>query len=484
MNIKSSNSAYDYDMLVIGCGPGGQKAAIQAAKLRKRVAVIDSMDLVGGNCVNTSTIPSKSFKEAIAFLSGYRQRSIYGAGYRVKTKIEMSDLTYRCSRLIQTEVEVIRDQLLRNHIEIMQGYATFKDAHTLTIRESTGRLVDHTAEFIVIATGARPFRPANIAFDGENIFDSDDILTLKEIPRTITVVGGGVIGTEYASMFAALGVNVTIIDGRDKLLGFLDREIIDCAHYQLRSMGVSLRLGENVEECYVREDGTVVTRLKSGKVVVSDCVLVSAGRTSSTQKIGLEEIGMVLGDKGKVEVNQYYQTSIPHIYAVGDVIGFPGLAATASGQGRLAAAHAYGIADDVLQIPLPFGIYSIPEISYVGQNEQELTEQNIPYETGIARFREIVRGQILGDEDGMLKVLFHRETKDILGVHIIGEFATELIHIGQAAMSLKGGLHYLRDAVFNYPTLAECYKVAAFDGYNKIRVAGGSIKRRSESIPM
>lgn len=464
---------YDYDMLVIGSGPGGQKAAVQAAKLRKKVGIIDKMDLLGGNCVNNSTIPSKSFKEAIAFLSGYRQRSIYGASYRVKSNIEMSDLTFRCSQLIQMEVDVIRDQLLRNHVQIICGYAKFEDEHTLLIEEPDGSLTRKTAEFIVIATGARPYRPSNINFDGRKIFDSEDILKISEIPRTMTVIGGGVIGTEYASMFGALGVSVTLVDGRHQLLGFLDHEIIECAHYHLRSMGVVLRLGEEVSECSAKETGQVVTKLKSGKVIVSDAVFVSAGRQSSTSGLGLEKIGVEIGERGKLQVNDQYQTSQPHVYAVGDVIGFPGLAATSSAQGRLAAAYAFGIADDVLQLPLPFGIYSIPEISYVGQNEEELTKQNVPYETGIARFREIVRGQILGDEEGMLKVLFHRDTLDILGVHIIGESATELIHIGQAAMALKGGLHYLRDAVFNYPTLAECYKVAGFDGYNKLRISRG-----------
>ena len=468
MNPKK-NSAFDFDMIVIGSGPAGQKAAIQAAKLRKKVAIIDSRDLLGGNCVITSTIPSKSFREAITFLSGYRQRSIYGAGYRVKSEIEMSDLTYRCSRLVQTEVDIIRDQLLRNHIKIITGFATLDDKNTISIREPDGSLTRKTAEFIVIATGAHPYRPSNIHFDKTNIFDSDDILTMNEIPRTMTVVGGGVVGTEYASMFAALGVNVTIVDGRTKLLGFLDPEIIDSAHYHLRSMGVSLRLGEEVDKSELRDDGSVITTLKSGKVIVSDAVLISAGRVSATKDIGLEEIGINVEARGKINVNEYFQTSVPNIYAVGDVIGFPGLAATASAQGRYAAAHAFGIADDVLQLPLPFGIYSIPEISYVGKNETELTEANVPYETGVARFKEIARGQILGDEEGLLKVLFHRETLEILGVHIIGESATELVHIGQAAMTLKGGLHYLRDAVFNYPTLAECYKVAAFDGYNKIR---------------
>jgi len=285
----------------------------------------------------------------------------------------------------------------------------------------------------------------------------------------MTVVGGGVIGTEYCSMFAALGVHVTIIDSRKRLLGFVDEEIIECLQYQMRSMGVTLRLGEEVKSCKRREDGQVVTELKSGKVIVSDVVFYSAGRKSATEGLGVENVGIKLGDRGKIEVNADYQTSAPHIYAAGDVIGFPALASTSSAQGRLASAHIFGIKNDAIDVPLPYGIYSIPEISYVGMNEAELTEREIPYESGMARFREIARGLIVGDENGLLKVLFHRETLQILGVHIIGESATELVHIGQAVMALKGGLSYLRDAVFNYPTLAECYKVAAYDGFNKMR---------------
>jgi NAD(P) transhydrogenase len=285
----------------------------------------------------------------------------------------------------------------------------------------------------------------------------------------MTVVGGGVIGTEYGSMFAALGVNVTIVDQRRRLLGFVDEELIDCFHYQMRSMGVRLRLGEEVESCTTRDDNQVVTVLKSGKVIVSDCVLYSAGRMSATADLGLDRVGISTDDRGKLKVNQNFQTEIEHIYAAGDVIGFPALASTSARQGRLATCHAFGVQEEIMEVPLPFGIYSIPEISYVGMNEEELTTQGVPYETGIARYREIARGQLLGDENGMLKVLFHRNTAQVLGVHIIGEYATELIHIGQAVMALNGGLNYLRDAVFNYPTLAECYKVAALDGCNKLR---------------
>lgn len=467
-----SDHPYDYDLLVIGCGPAGQRAAIQSAKIRKKTGIIDEREFVGGVCVNSGTIPSKSFKEAVLFLSGYRQRSVYGAGYRVKTNIEMSDLNYRCHRIMQTEIEVIKNQLTRNQVTVLGGHAKFIDPHTI---ELTSNQEAHkvTADKIVIATGARPHRPSNISFNGKTIFDSDDILTMDELPRTMTVIGGGVIGTEYASMFAALGVAVTIVDARKRLLGFIDEEIIENLQYQLRGIGVTLRLGEEVSEVIEKDGGQVITRLKSGKVIVSDVALFSAGRHSATANLGLEAIGIQPGERGKLIVDQNFQTNVPNIYAAGDVIGFPALASTSGAQGRLAACHAFGIEGAQSNVPLPYGIYSIPEISMVGMNEEEATNASIPYEVGVARYREIARGLILGDENGMLKILFHRETKQVLGVHIIGESATELIHIGQSVMALEGGLKYLLDAVFNYPTLAECYKVAAYDGYNKIRASTG-----------
>lgn len=468
-DFMSSSHNFDYDLLVIGCGPAGQRAAVQAAKLRLRVAIVDKQEVVGGVCVNTGTIPSKSFKEAVVFLSGFRQRSVYGAGYRVKSEIRMSDLTFRCNRIMAQEIEVIRHQLARNRVDVIQGHASFIDPHILEITSSSGTSIRSAAK-IIVAVGAEPYRPSNIQFNGQSIFDSDDILSMKELPRDLTVVGGGVVGTEYASMFAALGVHVTVVDARKRLLGFVDEEIIENLQYQMRSLGVTLRLGEEVESCEARsEDSQVVTRLKSGKVIVSDVVLYSAGRRSATTDLGLERIGVPTDERGKIAVNQYYQTVVPHVYAAGDVIGFPGLASTSGAQGRLASRHAFGLEIPPSDVPLPYGIYSIPEISYVGQNEQELTERGVPYETGIARYREIARGHILGDENGLLKVLFHRDTQQVLGVHIIGEAATELIHIGQAVIALHGGMQYLRDAVFNYPTLAECYKVAALDGFNKLR---------------
>ncbi|MBX7136439.1 MAG: Si-specific NAD(P)(+) transhydrogenase [Oligoflexia bacterium] len=465
---RSNNGKFDYDLLVIGCGPAGQRAAVQAAKLRKSVAIVDSREVVGGVCVHTGTIPSKSFKEAVLFLSGYRQRSIYGAGYRVKSEIEMSDLTFRCNRIMQQEIDVIKAQLGRNYVDWIGGHAKFLDQNTLEISSLEG-VQKKTAEYIIIASGAKPSRPPNVQFNGKSIFDSDDILNLQNLPRNMTVVGGGVIGTEYGSMFAALGVHVTIIDARNKLLGFVDEEIIENFQYQMRSMGVTLRLNEEVKSCSEREDGQVVTQLKSGKVIISDCILFSAGRVSATADLDLDKVGIKTEERGRINVNEHFQTSVPNIFAAGDVIGFPALASTSGAQGRLASAWIFGLKDPIQEAPLPYGIYSIPEISYVGFTERELTEKEIPYEVGVARFKEIARGHIIGDENGMLKLVFHRETQEILGVHIIGESATELVHIGQAVITLKGGLTYLRDAVFNYPTLAECYKVAALDGYNKIR---------------
>jgi len=466
--IENKNK-YDYDLLVIGCGPAGQRAAIQAAKINKKVAIVDKLDFVGGNCVNNSTIPSKSFKESVVFLSGYRQKSIYGGAYRVKSEIEMSDLTFRCSRIIKSEIDVIRDQLLRNKVDIIQGHAKILSDHSIAI-QNIDSVVTKTANKILISVGAKPFRPDNIEFNGKDIFDSDDILLMDKLPRDLTIVGGGVIGTEYGSMFANLGVEVTIVDARERLLGFVDREISDNLQYHLRNLGVTLRLGEEVAKCTIRDDNQVVTELKSGKVIVSNTAFISAGRVSAVENLGLDSVGIEADGRGKIKVNKHYQTSVPNIYAAGDVIGFPALAATSSDQGRLVSVHAFDISEKRVEVPLPIGIYSIPEISYVGKTEQELTNENIPYETGIARYKEIVRGQILGDLQGLLKILFHRETHKILGVHIIGEAATELIHIGQAVIGLGGDLNYLKDTVFNYPTLAECYKVAAYDGYNKVRV--------------
>lgn len=457
-----------YDLIVIGSGPSGQKAAIQAAKLRKKVAIVEASLDVGGVCTNTGTIPSKSFREAVLYLSGFRERSLYGSAYRVKSRITMQDLTFRIESIIKHEHDVIESQLRRNQIEIVRGRASFLDPNRIVI-EGEGTISTRTSDNFVIAVGTHPHHPPGFAVDGEKVLDSDDILTLKELPRSLTVVGGGIIGVEYASMFAALGVPVTLIEQRHELLTFVDREIVEALQYHMRNLRITLRLGEEVSTVARRDDGHVETFLKSGKKVVSDAVLISAGRQGSVDKLNLELLGIEPDKYGRIKVNEHYQTAVPNIYAVGDVIGFPALASTGMRQGRLAASHAFGLQDDEAQIPLPYGIYTIPEISLVGETEDSLTEKQIPYETGIARYKEIARGLLIGDEIGMLKLIFHAQTHQILGVHIIGEGATELVHVGQAVLHLKGGLEYLTAGVFNYPTLTEAYRVAALDGLNKIR---------------
>ncbi len=465
---RNQKSGDQYDLIVIGAGPAGQKAAIQAAKLRKRVALIDRQESVGGTCVHSGTIPSKSFREAVVYLSGYRQRTLYGSGYRVKSEIAMEDLIFRADFVRENEINTIRDQLARNRIDLFRGSARFLDAHALEIQSEDGKLVK-SADFFLIATGAEPHRPPGIQFNGESIFDSDDLLRMKTIPRSMAVIGGGVIGLEYASMFSALGTAVTVVDGRDKLLEFIDREIIDCLLYRLRSMGVAFKLGEQVVTCQARKDGQVTTKLESGKVLVSEIVLFSAGRVSATSDLGLENLKIKVGPRGKLLVNENFQTEQKHIYGAGDVIGFPALASTSAEQGRVAICHAFKIETEKVDRLLPYGIYSIPEIATIGRHEQELTQAKIPYEVGVAGYNEVTKGFLVGDESGMLKILFHRETLEILGVHIIGENATELIHIAQAVMAFGGTLKYFVNNVFNYPTLSTCYKVAALNGYNKIR---------------
>jgi NAD(P) transhydrogenase len=466
---KSTSTSSHYDLIVLGCGPAGQRAAVQAAKLRKKVAILDSREVVGGVCVNLGTIPSKSFREAVLYLSGFRQRNIYGSAYRVKSDISMSDLTFRCNQIVQHEIETIDGQLARNRIDVIHGHARFVDTHKIEIESTITGTSSKTADYFVIATGAKPFRPPNIQFDGTHIFDSDDLLQMRDIPRTMTVVGAGVIGIEYASMFAALGTAITIVDGREKILDFVDQEIIDSLMYRMRSIGVTYKMGEQVENCKIREDGQVVTELKSGKVIVSDCALFSAGRQSATENLGLDKLGIKTLARGLLKVNDHYQTEVPNIYAAGDVIGFPALASTSAEQGRIAACNIFGIEGKASEIPLPYGIYSIPEIAMVGKNEKELTEKGVPYEVGVARYTENTKGYLIGDRDGVLKLIFHRKNKSLLGVHIIGEGATELVHIGQAVMSFGGGLDYFVNAVFNYPTLTSCYKTAALEGLNKLR---------------
>jgi NAD(P) transhydrogenase len=469
---ESVMSNFDYDLLVIGSGPAGQRAAIQAAKLGKRVAIVERKAVVGGVCINTGTIPSKTLRETVLHLSGYRERGLYGASYTVKQNITMSDLLMRTDRVISHEIDVTRHQLLRNRVELFAAAASFVDAHTIRLNDVIGHgWRDVTAAYVVIATGTVATQDPHIPFDGQRIFISDDILRLEQLPRTLAVVGAGVIGLEYASMFAALGVRVTLIDKRPRLLPFVDAEIIETLAYQLRQNRVTLRLGEEVSgiEPINDEHGARVNiHLASGKQIITEKALYSIGRTGAIQDLNLPTAGLTADARGRLNVNAVYQTDVPHIYAVGDLIGFPSLASTSMEQGRLAACHAFGIPANSVPELFPYGIYTIPEISTVGRNEEELTEQGIAYEVGKAQYREIARGQIMGDSTGLLKLIFHAETRALLGVHIIGEGASELIHIGQAVLAFGGPIDYFVNTVFNYPTLAECYKTAAFDGINRL----------------
>ena len=464
--------AYDYDVVVIGSGPAGQRAAIQSAKLGRRALLIEKKSVVGGICINTGTIPSKTLREAVLHLSGYRERGIYGSSYTVKQHITMQDLHFRTDHVVRHEIDVTRHQLQRNKIDVMYGHAKFQDDHAICLEDADGRGSKcFTAANIIIATGTHATRDKKIPFDGQRVFISDDILTLEKLPRSIAVIGAGVIGIEYATMFAALGVRVTLVDKRDQLLPFIDREITDSLAYHMHQNRVTLRLGEEVSSIELTTDDKgdhVKVILASGKQIVTDKALYSIGRTGATESLDLAAAGITTDDRGRLKVNKHYQTEKSHIYAVGDVIGFPSLASTSMEQGRLAACHAFGAACESVPALFPYGIYTIPEISTVGRTEEELTQEGVPYEIGKANYREIARGQIIGDNTGLLKLIFNLETRELLGVHIIGEGASELIHIGQAVLAHKGTIDYFVNTVFNYPTLAECYKTAAFDGINRL----------------
>jgi NAD(P) transhydrogenase len=456
-----------FDMLVIGSGPAGQKAAIQAAKLGKTAAIVEKKEFVGGVCINTGTIPSKSLREAVVYLSGFHQRNLYGASYRVKQDITMEDLALRAHYVIKREIEIIHNQMARNNVRVLSGTASFVDPHRLMVKQPDD-VAEHTADYIVIAAGTVPARPAHIPFDGYSVIDTDDLLNLKQIPKSITIIGGGVIGTEYASILATIGVRVTLIERRPRLLEFVDTEIIEALQYQMRSIGMTLQFNEEVVAIEKTSAGEVIVGLKSGKEIGATTVLYSVGRVGATEDLNLNAIGIETDQRGRLKVNDDFQTSIPHIYAAGDIIGFPALASTSMQQGRHAACHAFGLPCATQSELMPYGIYAIPEISMIGRNEEELTKSGVPYAVGVARYKEIARGQLIGDETGMLKLLFHNKTRELLGVHAIGDGTTELIHIGQAVMAYHGMIDYFVDTVFNYPTLAECYRVAALDGINRM----------------
>ena len=463
---------YDYDMVVIGSGPAGQRAAVQAAKLDKRVAIVERHADIGGVMVNTGTIPSKTLREAVMYLTGYRERGIYGESYSVKHDITMRDLTVRTSHVMQQKTETLRHQLLRNRVKVITAHASFIDAHTLDLASVDGRSHEPvTVDKVLIAVGTAPASPDEMEVDGKLIFLSDDILKLPELPRTLSIIGGGVIGLEYATIFATLGIRVTLIDRYPRLLHFVDAELVDTLMYHMRQKRMTLRLDEEVTFARTFEDERgehVRVQLVSGKQIVTDAALYSVGRTGATASLNLEAVGLKADRRGQLRVNEFFQTEAPNIYAAGDVIGFPSLASTSGEQGRLAACHAFGMAAKSVPELLPYGIYTIPEISMVGRTEEDMTEDVVPYEVGKAQYREIARGQIIGGDAGLLKLLFDIRDRKMLGVHIIGEGATELVHIGQAVLALGGTVDYFVDTVFNYPTLAECYKTAALDGINRL----------------
>jgi NAD(P) transhydrogenase len=461
-----------FDLLVIGSGPAGQRASISAAKLGHRVAVIEQREFVGGVSVNTGTIPSKTFREGVLHLSGYNYRSVYGMNYRVKEKITMADLSFRVQHVIKTEVDVTEAQLSRNNVEVLTGTGSFVDPTHIRVSNSRGAIV-YEAKNTLIAVGSRPAVNANVPINGTNIINSDQILQIPALPKTLVVVGGGVIGVEYTCMFAVLGGRVILVEKRPKLLEFADQEIVEALSYHLRDNRVTMRLGEEVESVESLPDGMVVANLKSKKRVSADALLYAVGRQGNVDDLNLGAAGLEADDRGRLAVDENYATKVPHIFAAGDIIGFPALASVSMEQGRIAAARLFG--DCAVQSNpkyYPYGIYTIPEISFIGKTEEQLTEEDVPYEVGVAYYREIARGQIRGETTGRLKLIFHRESRHLLGVHIIGEGASELVHIGQAVMKLDATIDYFVDTVFNYPTLAECYKAAAFNGLNRLAKMG------------
>ncbi|HTZ73390.1 MAG TPA: Si-specific NAD(P)(+) transhydrogenase [Candidatus Aquilonibacter sp.] len=459
-----------FDLVVIGSGPAGQKAAICAAKHGKRVAVVDRRMMLGGVCVHTGTIPSKSVREAIFQLTSLAVRNFYrrGPGADGDGSVTVEELAFRVTSIVSRETEVIRAQLKRNGVAIFQGAAQFADPHTIKVQNDDGETVLR-GDYMLIACGTRPAHSADIPFDGNRVLDTDQITSIGSLPHEIIVVGAGVVGLEYASFMAALGAEVTLIDQRPQILDFVDREITDALMYHLRQMGTTFRLGDKVTSVGIdAAKSRVYAELASGKRVHGDLLLYAVGRQANGDQLNLEAAGLSPDERGRLRVNAFFQTGVPHIYAAGDVIGFPALASTSMEQGRLASCHIAGVPASNFPDLFPYGIYTIPEISMVGQTEERLTAARVPYEVGVAKYAELAKSMMLGDENGMLKVLFDRNTLKLLGVHAIGQRATEIIHIGQAVLAFGGTVEYFRDTVFNYPTLAEAYKVAALDGLNKL----------------
>lgn len=457
-----------YNMLVIGSGPSGRRAAVQSAKLGKSVLVVDKGRRLGGVSVHTGTIPSKTLRETVLNLSGWRERGFYGRGYRVKQDISAIDLVQRLRKTLDHEVEVLQHQFMRNMVRSLHATARFIDRNRVELVTETGEHSEAGFDHALISVGTRPYRPDHVPFDSTRIFDSDEMLELNRLPRTLTVIGGGVIGVEYATIFSALDVPVTLIEPRATILDFIDREVVDDFIHQMRDRGMTVRLGTAVERVAVKADCAEVV-LADGRTIRSEIILHAAGRTGNIDHLGLEAIGIEADERGRIKVDPVsFQTSVPHIYAAGDVIGFPSLASTAMEQGRVAACHAFKVPLPPPPETFPYGIYAVPEISTVGQSEEQVRDSGIPYEVGIARFRETSRGHIMGVNSGFLKLIFGIETRRLLGAHIIGEGATELIHIGQAVINLGGTVDFFVENTFNFPTLAEAYKIAGLDAWNRM----------------
>ena len=463
------NLTNKYDLIVIGSGPGGRRAAIQAAKFSKKVLVIEKSEIVGGVSVHTGTIPSKTLRETALNLSGWHEREFYGQSYRVKQNITAADLKNRLHMTLDHEVEVLKHQFARNAVETLNGIARFVSPTTVDVEFDDGEVEQFSAEKFIIAVGTKPYRPEEIPFDGTRIFDSDEILKIRRLPRSLAVIGGGVIGVEYATIFSALDIPITLIEARDTILDFVDKEIIAELMHELRERGVAMRLGCNIKEVRKIKNGRCKIILDNGREVRTDMVLFAAGRYGATSALNLDVLGLSPDKRGRLNVDKNtFQTDSPNIYAVGDVIGFPSLASTSMEQGRIAACHAF---EELAHAPpefFPYGIYAVPEISTIGMSEEEAKNAAIPYEVGVARFRETSRGHIMGLDSGMMKMIVSLETRKLLGVHIIGEGATELIHIGQAVLNLEGPIEYFVENTFNYPTLAEVYKIAALDVWNRL----------------
>lgn len=470
MTVGDEQNMEAYDLLVIGSGPAGEKGAAQAAYFGKRVAIVEKGN-VGGAVVNTGTLPSKTLRETALYLSGLKQRGLYGVDYSLNKKITVDDLFYRKQCVVDSHLDLVMENIARHKIELFQGVAFIEDPRTVRVSRGDGDSFSLRGKHILISTGSRPHRPADVPFDGEYVYDSDSILNLKRIPSSLVVIGAGVIGSEYTTVFAALGMSVTLVDGGERLLPFLDREIADILLDQIRALGVRVMFGRQVEGIQVKHNEKCVSvSLDGDEEVRAEAVLFCGGRSGNTRELGLEKVGVKTGQRGRIEVNEHFQTSVPNIYAAGDVIGFPALASTSMEQGRVAACHAFSLDYKQCVSPLvPYGVYTIPEISVVGESEDSLSQKGQEYLVGRASYGSNPRGQILGDTAGLAKLLFSPEDQKLLGVHIIGERASELIHIGQACMYFDGTIDFFIQNVFNFPTLSDVYKYAAYDGLGNLQ---------------